>query len=99
MRKRAYLYARDMVWNKAAQSYMSTFVRARSDRTRIPRIAFSDLNAERTLDRLPPVEHHLYRMTDQTEFLQHRPLGRSICFPAQDSLAEISVLARISNET
>ncbi len=53
MRKRAYLYARDMVWNKVAQSYMSTFVRARSDRMQVPRIAFSDLNAERTLDRLP----------------------------------------------
>ncbi len=34
MRKRAYLYARDTVWNKAAESYMSTFVRARSDRMR-----------------------------------------------------------------
>jgi glycosyltransferase involved in cell wall biosynthesis len=32
MRKRAYLYAREMVWSKAAESYMSTFVRARSDR-------------------------------------------------------------------
>ncbi len=40
MRKRAYLYARDTVWNKVAQSYMSTFVRARSDRMRTPRIAF-----------------------------------------------------------
>jgi len=33
MRKRAYRYAREMVWNKAAESYMSTFVRACSDRT------------------------------------------------------------------
>jgi glycosyltransferase involved in cell wall biosynthesis len=32
MSRRAYLYAREMVWNKAAESYMSTFVRARSDR-------------------------------------------------------------------
>ena len=72
MRKRAYLYARDTVWNKVAQSYMSTFVRARSDRMRTPRIAFSDLNAERTLDRLPSVKlDHLYRMTDHTGLLQH----------------------------
>ena len=72
MRKRAYLYAREMVWNKVAHSYMSTFVRARSDRMRTPRIAFSDLNAERTLDRLPPVKlDHLYRMTDHTGLLQH----------------------------
>jgi len=33
MSKRAYLYAREMVWNKAAESYMSTFVRARAERT------------------------------------------------------------------
>jgi glycosyltransferase involved in cell wall biosynthesis len=72
MRKRAYLYARDTVWSKAAQSYMQTFVRARSDRMRTPRIAFSDLNAERTLDRLPSVKlDHLYRMTDHTGLLQH----------------------------
>jgi len=72
MRKRAYLYARDTVWSKAAESYMSTFVRARSDRMQVPRIAFSDLNAERTLDRLPSFKlDHLYRMTDHTGLLQH----------------------------
>lgn len=72
MRKRAYLYSRDTVWNKAAESYMSTFVRARSDRMQVPRIAFSDLNAERTLDRLPSFKlDHLYRMTDHTGLLQH----------------------------
>jgi glycosyltransferase involved in cell wall biosynthesis len=32
MRKRAYLYARRMVWNRVAQSYMHSFVRARVDR-------------------------------------------------------------------
>jgi len=31
MRKRAYLYARTMVWSKAAESYMNTFVRVRTD--------------------------------------------------------------------
>lgn len=72
MRKRAYLYGRDTVWNKVAQSYMSAFVRARSDRMRTPRISFSDLNAERTLDRLPSIKlDHLYRMTDHTGLLQH----------------------------
>jgi glycosyltransferase involved in cell wall biosynthesis len=30
MRKRAYLYARHMVWDRVAQSYMKTFVRARA---------------------------------------------------------------------
>ena len=47
-------------------------MRARSDRMQTPRIAFSDLNAERTLDRLPSVKlDHLYRMTDHTGLLQH----------------------------
>jgi glycosyltransferase involved in cell wall biosynthesis len=33
MRKRAYLYAREMVWNRVAQSYMRSFSRAQSSRT------------------------------------------------------------------
>ncbi|MGB8013767.1 MAG: glycosyltransferase family 4 protein [Terriglobales bacterium] len=41
MRKRAYLYARHMVWNRVAQSYMRTFVRARSNRMQAARVAFS----------------------------------------------------------
>jgi glycosyltransferase involved in cell wall biosynthesis len=32
MRKRAYLYSRQMVWNRAAQSYMRSFLRARANR-------------------------------------------------------------------
>jgi glycosyltransferase involved in cell wall biosynthesis len=72
MRKRAYLYGRDTVWNKAAESYMRAFVRARSDRMSTPRIAFSDLNSVRTLDRLPAINlDHLYRMTDHTGLIQH----------------------------
>lgn len=72
MRKRAYLYGRDTIWSTVARSYMNAFVHARSDRMQTPRIAFSDLNAERTLDRLPPVKlDHLYRMTDHTGLLQH----------------------------
>jgi glycosyltransferase involved in cell wall biosynthesis len=33
MRKRAYLYARQMVWNRVAQSYMRSFSRAQAHRT------------------------------------------------------------------
>jgi glycosyltransferase involved in cell wall biosynthesis len=32
MRKRAYLYSRETVWNRVAESYMNAFVRARSER-------------------------------------------------------------------
>jgi glycosyltransferase involved in cell wall biosynthesis len=72
MRKRAYLYARDTIWSNTAQSYMSAFVHARSDRMQAPRISYSDLNTERVLDRLPSIKlDHLYRMTDHTGLLQH----------------------------
>ena len=42
MRKRAYLYAREMVWKKVAQGYMASFGQARSDRMREPRVMFAD---------------------------------------------------------
>ena len=40
MRVRAYLYARRMVWDRVAQSYMRTFVRARANRVQPARVAF-----------------------------------------------------------
>jgi len=72
MRKRAYLYARETIWSHTAQSYMSAFVHARSDRMQAPRISYADLNTQRSLDRLPAIRlDHLYRMTDHTGLLQH----------------------------
>ena len=41
MRKRAYLYARDMVWNRVAQKYMKSFDRIYDDQLRNPRATFS----------------------------------------------------------
>jgi glycosyltransferase involved in cell wall biosynthesis len=49
MCKRAYVYARHMVWDRVAQSYMRAFVRARSNRMQPARVAFSLQSAERTL--------------------------------------------------
>jgi len=40
MCERAYVYARHMVWNRVAQSYMRAFVRTRSDRMQPVRAAF-----------------------------------------------------------
>jgi len=40
MRRRAYFYARQMVWSCAAQSYMRSFLRARSDRTQPVHLGF-----------------------------------------------------------
>jgi len=72
MRKRAYLYARDMVWNRVAQKYMKSFERIYNERLRNPRATFSAQNTEKTLDRLPAIKlDHLYRMTDQTGIVEH----------------------------
>ncbi len=72
MRKRAYLYARDMVWSRVAQKYMKSFERIYNERLRSPRATFSAQNTEKTLDRLPAVKlDHMYRMTDQTGIVEH----------------------------
>jgi hypothetical protein len=72
MRKRAYLYARDMVWNRVAQKYMKSFERIYNERLRNPRATFSAQHTEKTLDHLPNINlDHLYRMTDHTGILEH----------------------------
>lgn len=72
MRKRAYLYARDMVWNRVAQKYMKSFESVYNERLRTPRATFSAQNTAKVLDRLPPIKlDHLLRMTDQTGIVEH----------------------------
>src|SRR4029077_8525658 len=72
MRKRAYLYARDMVWNRVAQKYMKSFERIYNERLRSPRATFSAQNTEKNLDRLPSIKlDHLLRMTDPTGMIEH----------------------------
>jgi glycosyltransferase involved in cell wall biosynthesis len=72
MRKRAYLYARDMVWNRVAQNYMRSFERVYNERLRNPRATFSAQHTVKALDRLPALKlDHLYRLTDQTGILEH----------------------------
>jgi glycosyltransferase involved in cell wall biosynthesis len=72
MRKRAYIYARDMVWKSVAQGYMASFEQARADRARKPRAMFSDGSPEKCVDQLPALKlDHLHRLTDDTGMLQH----------------------------
>jgi glycosyltransferase involved in cell wall biosynthesis len=72
MRKRAYLYAREMVWSRVAQKYMKSFERIYNARLRKPRATFSAQNTEKILDRLPAIKlDHLYRMTDHTGIVEH----------------------------
>jgi hypothetical protein len=72
MRKRAYLYSRDMIWNRVAQQYMGSFERVYNERLRTPRATFSARNTEKALDRLPAIKlDHLHRMTDHTGIVEH----------------------------
>jgi glycosyltransferase involved in cell wall biosynthesis len=72
MRKRAYLFARDMVWKRVAQGYMESFSRVRKDRMESPQVQFSARIAAKSLDRLPELKlNHLRCMTDDTGMLQH----------------------------
>ncbi|HXM20458.1 MAG TPA: glycosyltransferase family 4 protein [Terriglobales bacterium] len=72
MRKRAYLFARDMVWKRVAQGYMESFARVRSDRMESPQVQFSARVTLKSSDHLPPLNlNHLNRLTDDTGMLQH----------------------------
>jgi glycosyltransferase involved in cell wall biosynthesis len=72
MRKRAYLFARDMVWKKAAQGYMESFARVRSDRMETPRVQFSARAIPKLLNQLPELKlNHVNALTDDTGMLQH----------------------------
>jgi glycosyltransferase involved in cell wall biosynthesis len=72
MRKRAYLYSRNMVWDRVAQQYMGSFERVYNERLWNPRATFSAQNTEKVLDRLPAVKlDHLQRMTDHTGIVEH----------------------------
>jgi glycosyltransferase involved in cell wall biosynthesis len=53
MRRRAYLYARQMVWNRVAQSYMHSFSRAHVQRTQAVHVEFgAEVGAEIAASRL-----------------------------------------------
>jgi len=72
MRKRAYLFAREMIWKRVAQGYMESFSRVRSDRMENPRVQFSARAIPKELNRLPDLKlDHLNALTDDTGILQH----------------------------
>jgi glycosyltransferase involved in cell wall biosynthesis len=72
MRKRAYLFARDMVWKSVAQGYMESFARVRSDRMETPRVQFLARTTQKSLGQLPELKlSHVHALTDDTGMLQH----------------------------
>lgn len=72
MRKRGYLYGREMVWSNVARLYQMSFARAIQDRLSIPRPAFYARTLDQNLDELLFIKlDHLQRLTDGTGLLQH----------------------------
>ncbi len=72
MRKRAYLYGRQMIWSEVAQRYMESFERARTQRHRSMQSAFAVKTLDKRPAELPPLNlSHLEHMTDHTGILQH----------------------------
>jgi glycosyltransferase involved in cell wall biosynthesis len=79
MRKRAYLYSRGTTWPKTAHAYMTSFQRARFERSLRPRAAQQDDLAMEPVDLLPALRtDHLLTMTDDTGILQHAIFSRAL---------------------
>ena len=72
MRKRAYLFGRDMIWPHVARRYMQSFERARIERHHFAQAEFAVKPLEKRAGVLPPLKlDHLHNMTDNTGILQH----------------------------
>ncbi len=72
MRKRAYLFGRDMVWSQVARRYMKTFERARAERHQFVHTEFAVKALDKRAGELPPLKlDHLHHLTDDTGIFQH----------------------------
>lgn len=72
MRKRAYLFGRDMTWSQVARRYMKTFERARAERRYFAQAEFAVKALNKRTGELPPLKlDHLHHLTDDTGIFQH----------------------------
>jgi len=72
MRKRAYMFGREMIWPIVAQSYMASFRRAQSERMHYKAPGFVARAVDKRPGELPPLKlDHLRHMTDETGMIQH----------------------------
>jgi glycosyltransferase involved in cell wall biosynthesis len=72
MRKRAYMFGRDMVWPQVAQKYMKTFERARDKHRHFVAAEFALKPLDKRAGELPPLKlDHLRTLTDDTGIFQH----------------------------
>lgn len=72
MRKRAYLFGREMVWDRVARRYMESFECARYERSQHRRPIFATKTLNTYGSDLPALKlDHLLQLTDTTGLLQH----------------------------
>lgn len=72
IRKRAYMFGRDMIWSEVAQRYMESFERARIERRHYIYPGFITKALDEYPGELPPLKlDHLKNITDDTGILQH----------------------------
>ena len=72
MRKRAYVYGREMIWPQVAKRYMESFESARVKRGHFTHPDFAVKPLDKRPGGLPPLKlDHLHHMTDGTGILQH----------------------------
>jgi glycosyltransferase involved in cell wall biosynthesis len=72
MRKRAYLFGRDMIWPQVARRYMQSFELARTEHHHFAQAEFAVKPLDKSAGDLPPLKlDHLHSMTDGTGILQH----------------------------
>ena len=72
MRKRAYLFGRDMIWPHVAQRYMQSFERARGEHRYFAAAEFAFKSQDNRAWELPPLKlDHLQHITDDTGIFQH----------------------------
>jgi glycosyltransferase involved in cell wall biosynthesis len=72
IRKRAYLFGREMIWPQVARRYMECFQRARAERRRLNQRSIMVKALDQRPGELPILKlDHLRRMTDETGILQH----------------------------
>ncbi len=72
LRKRAYLFGRDMIWPQVARRYMETFERARAEHRYHAAAEFAVRPLDKRAAELPPLKlDHLHHLTDETGILQH----------------------------
>jgi len=72
MRKRAYVFGREMIWPQVASRYMESFERARAERRHFAHPEFAVKPLDKRPGELPPLKlDHLHHMTDETGILEH----------------------------